>query len=121
MNLVMRTLSFAVLVLVVACNNDPVEARFDVYVEITNTEVYEYFIGDLGDEESVSITKQALHFEISDIFRVYSPSFGWGYRYKAESGFVGIEEVTLRLEQGSDGGSPNTDFTDITFEITVTD
>src|SRR5690554_4602418 len=70
-------------------------------ISITNTETYEYDLGHFGIEEGARISKQAEHFEISELNRNETIV----YTYKAEEGFVGSDLVKIEIITGSDGSS----------------
>ena len=122
MKTVMHRLLLAALVLVIACEDEKQVTDLNaIEVRITNTETYEYHTGMGGDEQGASITRQAQHYSISEIVRDASTNYEPVYRYKSEPGYVGIEEVILTLSDHSLGTDVQTEQTEITIYISVTD
>ena len=70
-------------------------------ISISNTETYEYDLGGFGDEDGARISKQAEHFEISELNRNETII----YTYKPEEGFIGSDLVKIDIITGSDGSS----------------
>lgn len=59
----------------------------------------------MGSESAASISRQALHYERSEILR--SPDGSSSYQYVAAKGYTGTDEVTLQQtvrSSGSGGG-----------------
>lgn len=90
-------------------------------VELRNSVIYEYKIGEFGDEEGARITKQAEHYTISEIVRNSSNRWQPVYRYKSEKDYVGTDYVEIETRRGSDGASPNTEIEWIKIQFIVTD
>jgi hypothetical protein len=90
-------------------------------VELKNSDVYEYEIGISGDEEGALISKQAEHYEVSEIVRDSSTQWEAVYRYKPQENYAGNDYVEIETHRGSDGASPSTDIELIKIEFTVTD
>ena len=72
-----------------------------------------------GDEEGVAIVRQADHFEISEMVRNAETNWEAVYRYKAKSGFRGVDFVEIQLSSGSDGASPPTKIELIKIQMTI--
>jgi len=91
----------------------------NIDVTIANTETY---VKDVftGDEEGVSIFKQAQHYSQSEIIMDATTNWENQFRYTPKSNFVGQDKVTILFETGSDGASPNTNFSYLTIKFTVT-
>ena len=85
-------------------NNDSYEV-IEQNISLSNSEDYEYDLGDFGDEEGVSIETQAEHFEISELERGENII----YKYEPIVDFIGTDYVEIKTFRGSDGASPNTD------------
>ena len=104
-----------------ACNSstDPEIERESLTVTIKNSEIYTYNTGIGGDEEGATISRQANHFEVSDIIRNADTMWQAVYTYKAKSGFSGVDYVELKLSRGSDGASPPTDIEIIKIEFII--
>ncbi len=113
---------FLLLVVFFACNNttDSISQDGDINVVIKSSEIYEYKTGISGDEESVSIIRQAKHYEISDVVRNADTKYEAVYRYKPKEGFIGTDYVELEERTGSDGASPPTQLELIKISIKVT-
>jgi hypothetical protein len=77
---------------------------------------YTYDIGPLGDEEGISISRQPLHYQQSEIQR---NSAKVSYFYKPALNFTGTDEVELRKATGSDGANPNNKITYTIIKFTV--
>lgn len=121
MKIIAKIFLLTILVGAISCDNGETENSIEVSTTIANTETYEYRTGISGDEEGAKITEQAQNYEISELVRDASTQFEVVYRYKPKAGFVGVEQVKIRTEQGSDGSSPSDEFTTIILRITVTE
>ena len=92
------------LVLVLSCSLFSCSSDDDVNVttenvSISNSEIYEYDLGAFGDEDGARISKQAHHYEISELNR----NAIIVYTYKPEEGFSGLDFVKIEITTGSDG------------------
>ena len=98
-----------------SCSNDDVNVTTE-NVTISNSETYQYNLGGFGDEEGVKISKQAEHYEISELNR----SETIVYIYKPEEGFSGSDLVKIEIITGSDGSSPGSvsKVVEINFNVT---
>ncbi|MCA9730623.1 MAG: hypothetical protein H6696_16660 [Deferribacteres bacterium] len=103
-----------------ACEISTEPEIYDVDATIKTSEIYEYHTGISGDEEGAAIKTQAKNFEISEILRNASTNFEAVYRYKSNTGFVGLEYVELELKTGSDGASPPKNIKNIKIALQVT-
>ena len=103
-----------------SCEDEsPRETNNSIEVNLTVNEQFEYNTNISGDEEGVSISIQANHFDVSEMIRDESTNWAAVYRYQPELDFVGTDFVELKLSTGSDGASPstNTKFIKISFTI----
>ena len=69
-----------------------------IQVEMKNSEIYKYKTGINGDEEGARITKQAEHFEISEIIRNDTTKWEAVYRYKPQGNYVGNDYVEINTD-----------------------
>lgn len=90
----------------------------EINVKIMNNETYLFDLGIFGDEEGVSISKQATHFSESTVERETNTG-KVVYKYTPATNFVGTDEVQIKSERGSDGASPNTKIIYTTIKFTV--
>jgi len=102
---------------ILSCKKDSNSANHQVVnvVVMANTN-YTYEIGPLGDEEELSISRQPLHYVLSEIQRSGKAT----YLYKPALNFTGNDEVELRKATGSNGASPNNKITYILLKFSVT-
>ena len=82
-----------------SCSNDDDISVTTESVNISNSETYQYDLGGFGDEDGARISKQAGHYEISELNRNETII----YTYKAEEGFSGSDLVKIEIITGSDG------------------
>lgn len=109
-----------ILLLVIGCQSTSDTGYSEVKkVTISNSEVFEYRTGISGDEEGASIAQQPEHSELSEIVRNSDTQWEAVYKYKANEGFEGIDQVELKLSSGSDGATPNTHVDLVKIEFTV--
>jgi len=74
-------------------------------VPLKNADLYEYAtVG--GDEDGARITRQAVHYEVSEIRRDKATNFIAVYMYRPKAGYVGTDYVEIEIRSGSDGTSP---------------
>lgn len=86
---------------VLSCSSDDDINITTENVNISNSEIYAYDLGGFGDEDSARISKQAEHYEISEL----SGNERIIYTYKAKEGFSGSDLVKIEIITGSDGSS----------------
>lgn len=80
---------------------------------------YQFDLGNFGDEEGASISKQANHFSISSMNReVHTGKVI--YKYTPEINFVGTDEVEIKSARGSNGSSQNNKIILTTIKFTIT-
>ena len=106
---------------ITACKKDKLSASSEqtITISLKNTDLYQYELGNFGDEEGASISKQAMHYNTSKIDRSFDTTTL--YIYKPAAGYVGTDEVTLKAERGSNGASPNTDIIITNSKFTITE
>ncbi len=77
-------------------------------VSIKANENYQYNLGSPCDECGLVISRQAAHYDFSEI-TLDTASFGLNfiYNYKPTLNYVGTDEVEIKRSAGSDGSSPN--------------
>ena len=88
-------------------------------VSLKMNDTYQYDLGLLGDEEGVTISRQATHFFSSLIERDISKG-KITYKYQPVQGFIGSDEVELVSQKGSDGAAHNKDKLITTIKLTIT-
>ncbi len=97
--------------------DDPNDATKTIYVSIKTNQTYQYNLGSFGDEEGAGITRQASHFQVSQLERINYVNVV--YTYKPLQDFNGIDVVELKAERGSDGVSPNDKIIVYIFNISI--
>lgn len=110
---------FLILVLTLSlhsCSSDDDVNVATENVNISKTETYEYDLGGFGDEDGARISKQAGHYQISELNRNETIV----YTYKPMKGFLGSDLVRIEIITGSDGSSPGkvSKVVEIKFNIT---
>ena len=80
---------------------------------------YQFDLGNFGDEEGASITKQATNFSISSVNREINTGKVI-YNYVPAANFIGTDEVEIKSARGSDGASPNNKLIYTTIKFTIT-
>ncbi len=96
------------------------EATHNTFI-IKANEDYQYLLGSLGDEDGLVLSRQATHYEISEItFDTASLYLNFIYKYKPMLNYVGSDQVEIKRSTGSDGSSPNNIITLTTIEFTIT-
>lgn len=88
-----------------------------ITITLKNTEAYQHDLGIFGDEEGAIITRQALHYDTSEVDRSFTASTV--YRYRPSLGYVGTDEVEIRSDRDWNGGTShnNVEFTIIKFTL----
>jgi hypothetical protein len=103
-----------------SCSNDDDDSSDSntvvEYFSINNNEIFEYDLGNFGDEDGAQIATQASHFLISEL----NGTNNIVYTYKASEGYVGTDFVRIELTTGSDGSSSGTvsSVVEIRFNVT---
>jgi hypothetical protein len=82
------------------------ESKQSVNQTLKMNEPFQYDLGNFGDEEGATISKQATHFSVS-FLEYYSNTGKIVYHYKPDSNYAGTDEVIIRSARGSDGGGSN--------------
>jgi hypothetical protein len=100
--------TFLIMVIGNSCKKEGTSKTSEKAVEITikTNQDYQYELGNFGDEEGARISLQAAHYSISEVHRDSDHTRVF-YVYHPAAGYTGTDEVELRSERGSDGGSPN--------------
>ena len=80
---------------------------------------YQFDLGNFGDEEGASISKQAANYSISSVDREINTG-KVVYKYVPATNFVGTDEVEIKSARGSDGASPNNKIVYTTIKFTIT-
>jgi hypothetical protein len=87
-------------------------------VPLKNTETYEYpTVG--GDEDGARITKQASHYEVSEIRRNASTKYVAVYTYQPKTGYVGLDYVEIEIYTGSNGANPPSNIRTVKFNFVI--
>lgn len=86
---------------------------------ISKNQTFQYDLGNFGDEEGASITKQANHFSTSELVRNIN-TVKIIYNYTPTLDFVGTDEIQIRSARGSNGASPNNLIVNTTIKLTIT-
>ena len=91
-----------------------------VDIPLRNTETYEYpTVG--GDEDGVTISRQARYYRVSEIRRNKETNWVGVYVYQPAAGFVGTDHAEIQIETGSDGASAPTNIRTVAFRFVVRD
>ena len=109
------------LLLLQACKkgNSPSSEMQTITATVKSGQTYKSDLGNYGDEEGVTITRQAAHFQVSSIDRDLS-SGKISLKYAPAPNYTGTDEVVVQSSKGSDGASPNNKVISITFKFTIT-
>lgn len=86
---------------------------------ISKNQSYQYDLGNFGHEEGASITKQVNHFSTSELVRNINTA-KIIYNYTPNIDFIGIDEIEIKSERGSNGASPNNLIVNTTIKLTIT-
>lgn len=102
------TILFGTTLLIQSCKKDA--ATEPTTQTITQTlranQSYQFDLGNFGDEEGASISKQATNFSISSVDREINTGKVI-YKYVPATNFVGADEVEIKSARGSNGASAN--------------
>ncbi len=94
-----------------------------IYQSITQkikaNQPYQFDLGNFGDEEAASISKQATNFSVSSVDNDINTGRAI-YKYLPATNFIGKDEVEIKSARGSNGTTPNNKliYTTIKFIIT---
>lgn len=104
-----------------SCKKNTVKDSENVTIEKTlkRNESYKLDLGFFGREEGASITKQAMHYAVSETKRSEG-SASMEYNYTPAENYVGKDEVTIQARRGSDGASAGNDIKLTTIKFTIT-
>ena len=115
------TMLVCLAVILLSCKKDSKEVieRIEINVMLRANQIYEYNLGAFGDEEGVSVFRQASHFIVSAAEMEVATGIVT-YTYQPATNYVGCDEVELVSAKGSDGASANNRklFTTIKFTVT---
>ena len=115
------TILFGMTLLIQSCRKDPTtESTTQTITQtIRDNQSYQFDLGNFGDEEGASISKQAANFSIRSVDREINTG-KIIYKYVPATNFVGTDGVKINSARGSDGASPNNKivYTTIKFKIT---
>ncbi len=108
-------------ILVVHCKENAVDSlpKDDVAIYLKNSEIYRHPLPISGDEEGASISKQTLHYQVSEIVRNKSTNWQAVYFYQPKKNYIGKDYVEIELSIGSDGASPPTKVSDLKFSFII--
>lgn len=109
-----------ILVLIFNLGCEESESGMDKHKEFTikNDTTFLYDLEISGDEEGATIKKQALHYEISELYRDSSTDWSIVYKYVPESDYVGSDYVEIETCTGGTGVSySNIGLIKISFDI----
>ena len=112
-------MAFGLLILVFSCKKDharKVETQ-TINVTVNMNDEYSLDLGGFGDEEDASISRQAMHCQISSLTRENYATCT--YHYTSALNYIGTDEVELKSARGSDGGSPNDKILLTTIRFTI--
>jgi hypothetical protein len=118
--MVKYTFCLLIIALLFSCKRDDsaVPERV-IRITVKNTEAGSLDLGGFGDEEGAKITRQASHFEISQIVRITNG--GVEYQYKPKAQFRGTDSTVIEVYRGSDGVTPSKLSEVVKVIFTVTD
>ncbi len=109
-------LIFVLTMCMVSCSGDDIDVTTE-NISLLNTETYEYDLGAFGIEDGARISKQAEHYEISELNRNETIV----YTYKPANGFTGSDQVRIEIITGSDGASAGSVSSIVEIKFTVTE
>ena len=115
------TILFGMTFLIQSCKKEStIESKIQTITQtIRANQIYQFDLGNFGDEEGASISKQAANYSISFVDRDLNTGIII-YKYVPATNYVGIDEVEITSARGSNGASPNNKivYTMIKFIIT---
>lgn len=89
-----------------------------IVVNLKANETYQFDLGNFGDEEGASISKQATNYSVSTVEREINTGKVI-YKYAPATNFTGTDEVQIKSERGSDGASPNNNISYMTIKFII--
>lgn len=117
------SISFILCVLLWNCSDKETDKAFnynEIKQTIENTEAYYHDLNISGDEEGAIITKQAEHFQTSELIRNSSTNWSVVYHYVPTPGYTGTDFIDIETNTGSDGASMG-EIGVIRISLTITD
>ena len=115
------TILFGLMFLIQSCKKDstPKPMTQTIIQTLRANQSYQFDLGNFGDEEGASISKQATNFSTSSVDReIYTGKVI--YKYVPATNFVGTDEVEIKSARGSDGASLNNKLVHTTIKFTIT-
>ncbi len=102
------------------CETDEIQiSNSPSEITLKNNAEYNHDFNISGDEEGVTIIKQAKHYSVSELIRNQNTNWSVVYHYKPESGYVGKDSVTFETCTGGDGTTcGKTEIVKFVFQIT---
>ena len=98
---------------------DSVGGNKQIEVDLKKTKGYCHDFEISGDEEGVTIIKQAEHYRESQLYRDSTTNWSEVYCYKPDTNYIGYDEVIfLTCTGGSGGGCNHIDTVVIRFNVT---
>jgi hypothetical protein len=108
----------ALLLVTASCKKTAaIQGTNPINVTVKAGQPYQYDLGLYNDEEGVTITQQATHFQQSEVTRLAFTHVI--YTYVPASGYSGTDEVVLQSDRGSTG-TGHGKLTSITLHFTIT-
>ncbi len=92
-----------------------------ITIDLRNTDTYHYPTTASGDEEGALVTKQALHYSVSEIRRNASTNFRCVYVYQPQEGFSGSDYAEIEIYMNSEGTVAGSRITLVGFRFIVTE
>ena len=80
---------------------------------------YQFDLGNFGDEEGASISKQATNFSISSVNKDINTGKAI-YKYVPATNFIGKDVVEIKSARGSNGACANNKLINTTIKFTIT-
>ena len=115
------TILFGLIFSIPSCKKD--SSTQPIYQTITLTlkanQPYQFDLGNFGDEEGASISKQATNFSISSVDKDINTGKAI-YKYVPATNFIGTDEVEIKSARGSNGTTPNNKLIYTTIKFTIT-
>jgi hypothetical protein len=99
--------------------NKEKETTLLVEATIKVNQLYEYYLGNFGDEEGATITRQASNYLVSATNRDIATG-NIVYKYIPALNFIGTDEVEIRSGNGSIGAEPDLKITYTKIKLTIT-
>ena len=115
------TILFGITFLIKSCKKNSTTEPISQTISKTlrANQSYQFDLGNFGDEEGASISKQATNFSISSVDREINTGKVI-YKYVPATNFVGTDEVEIKSVKGSDGASTNNKIVYTIIKFTIT-